>query len=536
MAGSPTHKGQGKSPLKVLHLEDNPNDAELVHSLLAQEGIICEIVQMETQEEFVAGLERPDLDLILSDFSLPSFDGLTALTLTQLKRPEIPFIFVSGTLGEESAVTTLQCGATDYILKQRLTRLPAAVRRALREAQEKAERKRLEEQLRQAQKMEAIGHLAGGIAHDFNNLLTVIIGYTQLVWSSLPKSDPLRSELDQIKFAARRAATLTGQLLAFSRQQMLAPKVLDLNTVLINLEPLLRRLIGEDITLDITPDPALGPIKADPSQVEQVIMNLAVNGRDAMPRGGHLIIETKGVELNRQSLPAESSLQPGRYVLLTVRDTGHGMNAETQARIFEPFFTTKGPGKGTGLGLSTVYGIVMQSGGQIRVSSEPDNGTAFFIYFPRVAEELGIADADLTQTADVRGTETILLVEDEEMIRGLARTIFHTHGYHLLEARDGQEALQIAEQHQRPIHLVITDMVMPGMGGRELGERLRASRPETKLLYMSGYTDDTIIRHGGLDPGLAFIQKPFTPEDLIRKVLEVLMDQPGRPDASPHQP
>ncbi|MEW6245990.1 MAG: response regulator [Nitrospirota bacterium] len=386
-----------------------------------------------------------------------------------------------------------------------------------------------EAQLRQAQKMESIGRLAGGIAHDFNNLLTVINSYSAMLLGDIGFDSPLRNGIEQIKEAGHRAALLTRQLLAFSRQQVLEPKVLDLNAVVTNISKLLRRLIGEDIELVICADPSLGRVKADPGQIEQVIMNLAVNARDAMPKGGQLTIETMNVELGEAYPLKPASVEPGRYVMLAVSDTGCGMGAETQARIFEPFFSTKELGKGTGLGLSTVYGIVKQSGGYIWVYSELGKGTVFKIYLPRVEDPSELSEPIPAQVAVGGGSETILLVEDDEMVRVLTRTILQMRGYALLEARNAKEALHLAEEHSGPIHLLLTDTVMPGLSGPELAERVASVRPDMNVLYMSGYTDKAMAHDYGREPRPAFLQKPFTPEALARKVREVLDSSKSRP-------
>jgi two-component system cell cycle sensor histidine kinase/response regulator CckA len=383
------------------------------------------------------------------------------------------------------------------------------------------ERRRLEDQLRQAQKMEAIGRLAGGVAHDFNNLLTAIIGYADLLSVESSQDSAQRSELEEIRKAAERAASLTGQLLAFSRQQILQPKVLDLNQVVSNMSNLLLRLIGEDIELRTSLEPGVDPVRVDAGQIEQVILNLALNARDAMPRGGKLTIETSNVELDEAYARGHAAVNSGSYVMLAVSDTGVGMSAETQARVFEPFFTTKELGKGTGLGLSTVYGIVKQSGGNIWAYSVLGKGTTFKVYLPRAE---GVAEPSTSQAvvSTLGGSETILLVEDDESVRKLACQVLGRKGYRVLSAGKIEEALQIAETLDSPIHLVLTDVVMPGMSGSELVGRLHFLRPEIKVLFMSGYADRAIVHHGIIEAEMSFLQKPFTPTLLAQKVREVL--------------
>jgi signal transduction histidine kinase/ActR/RegA family two-component response regulator len=376
-------------------------------------------------------------------------------------------------------------------------------------------------QLEQAQKMDAIGRLAGGVAHDFNNLLTVILGRTDILLHPLKPEDPMRRGIELIQRTAGRAADLTRQLLAFSRKQVLEPVVLDLSAVTTDMKDMLGRLIGEDIALLTTPTPGLGRVKADRGQVEQVVMNLAVNARDAMPQGGRLILETANVDLDDEYVRRHVGARPGPHVMLAVSDTGTGIPREIQAQIFEPFFTTKEQGKGTGLGLATVYGIVKQSGGYIEVDSEPRQGTTFRIYLPRLEAAVTV-DRSVRPAAAAGGTETILLVEDEEGVRELARDILRASGYTVLEARNGAEALLLCERHQGPLDMLLTDVVMPRMSGRELAERLAPLRPELSVLYMSGYTDDAVIRHGVLAAGTAFLQKPFTPAALVLRVRETL--------------
>ncbi len=383
------------------------------------------------------------------------------------------------------------------------------------------ERKRLEEQLRQAQKMEAIGTLSGGIAHDFNNLLTVIKGYSRIVMDSLQKGSQLQMQVERIDEAAERAAALTRQLLAFSRRQVLQPRVFNINSLVGNLDKMLRRLIGEDVEMVTVTARDLGCVKADPGQIEQVIMNLVVNARDAMPKGGKLTLETSDVHLDENYALARGGIIPGPYVMLAVSDTGAGMDAETQAHIFEPFFTTKEMGKGTGLGLSMVYGIVKQSGGHVSVYSEPGQGTTFKVYLPRVDVASDAAPSEHRAASTIRGTETILLAEDDRGVRDLARAILSACGYSVLEG-DSRTALSLCRDHPGPVHLLLTDVVMPGLSGRELADQIRARRPDIKVLYMSGYTSNAIIHHGVLDADTFFLQKPFTPAGLAAKVREVL--------------
>jgi two-component system cell cycle sensor histidine kinase/response regulator CckA len=767
--------------LRILILEDVPADAELMSHQLRKGGVSFSALRVDTKEGFLNGLKDFLPDLILADYSLPCFDGLSALAVVRERCPDIPVIFVSGALGEELAIEALRKGATDYVPQDRLSRLVPAVNRALRESEEQRERKRIEEalrssqarflelfndapvgyheldkegrlievnktelemlgytaeevlgqpvwtlmveeevsrkalmekmsglqppgrqferiyrkkdgtilpvliedrlvrdsegkirgirstivditerkkaeeevregrlmfqdlfdrapvgyfetdpkglitrvnrtelellgygaaemlgrpiwdfitekenvrqhffgklfgkilpegsydccylkkdgtslsvsandrllrdekgkmtgmrvtihditerkqaeqemaglqeQLRQSQKMEAIGRLAGGIAHDFNNLLTIIKGYSQLLLMEKETDGASRESLNEIQAAADGAANLTRQLLAFSRRQVLDLRVFDLNTVLRELNKMLCRLIGEDIELVMRLSEDPGKVKTDSGWMEQVIMNLTVNARDAMPSGGKLIIETANVELDDEYVRCHVSVAPGPYVMLSVSDTGVGMTREVREQIFEPFFTTKEKGKGTGLGLSTVYGIVKQSGGNVWVSSEPGEGTVFKIYLPRINEPVEIVAKKKELKEVPGGNETVLVVEDAESVRKLVVRVLRKQGYHVLEATQGQEALLACERYRGPIHLVVTDVVMPGMGGPELVGRLRQVRQELKVIYISGYTDEPVVRHGVLEGEVDFIQKPFTVESLAHKAREVL--------------
>jgi len=381
-----------------------------------------------------------------------------------------------------------------------------------------------EEQLRQAQKMEAVGTLAGGIAHDFNNILTVIIGNAELALMNVGKDDSLQKEIKEIKAAGKRAAALTRQLLAFSRKQIIQPKILDLNELLTDIDKMLGRLIGEDVEILTIPEPALWQVEIDPGQMEQVVMNLAINARDAMSKGGKLTIETANVDLDgnyfrKHGIKEEQS---GTYVMLAVSDTGIGMDKETQEHIFEPFFTTKGIGKGTGLGLSTVYGIVKQNNGFIWTYSESGQGSTFKIYLPKAKGGVASEKKEQHPETELGGSETVLIVEDDDNLRKLAQKALKQYGYRVLKAENGEDALRVSDEHDGSIQILITDVVMPKMGGKEIAERLQPLYPQMKVIYMSGYMDNAIVRHGVLAPGLNFLEKPFTLENLVRKVREVL--------------
>jgi signal transduction histidine kinase/ActR/RegA family two-component response regulator len=395
---------------------------------------------------------------------------------------------------------------------------------AIENVQAQAMLSRAEEQLRQAQKMDAIGRLAGGVAHDFNNLLSVILSYGYLAKKELNDDHPLRADLEEIVKAGERASALTKQLLTFSRQQPIEPRALDLGQTLAGMEKMLRRLLGADVEVTILPEPGLWTVLADPGHIEQVVMNLVVNARDAMPGGGKLTLELKNVELDQEYAEAHLDAAPGPYVMLAVTDTGSGIDKATLARIFEPFFTTKEAGKGTGLGLATVFGIVKQSKGHVWVYSEPGHGTAFKVYLPRAsgaAKSVPAGQGDAPARAR-GGHETVLIVDDDDQVRAVACTILRRNGYVVLEASNGGEALLIAEQHGATIHLLLTDVVLPRLSGRQIAERVAKARPGIKVLYMSGYTDDAILQHGILESNVAYLQKPLTPEGLSRKVRAVL--------------
>ena len=646
-----TRSLRDNTPVRLLHLEDNPKDAELIHDRLEVAGLASEITRVSNRRGFEAALNNATYHVILCDFNLPDYDGISALSAARASQPDVPVIVISGSLGEEEAVKCLHLGATDYLLKQRLERLPNAVRRAIIAADEQRKRRRaeaelraseerfrllaqhsrdgfwfvglkpervlyvspaveliwgrsaeefyrdanvwwegidsadqprvraaweacadgrsprfeeefrvihpdgtvrlvvnagttvlddasgsahmsglvrditertqLELELRQAQKMEGIGQLAGGIAHDFNNLLTVIQGNSDLALDGLDPSSPSHADICEIKRAATSAAALTKQLLAFGRRQVLQPRPIELRAVIRAVENMLSRLIGDNIELVLDLDEKGGCVLADPGQIEQVIINLTVNARDAMPDGGRITIGTKTVEQHAKSNDWVAGIASGVCERLIVSDTGIGMDKATRDRIFEPFFTTKPLGHGTGLGLSTVHGIVKQSGGELHVASTPGKGTSFTIYFPQVSTT-GAVEVARTAPRSSTGSETILVVEDQPSLRELVRRILQQKGYRVLEAPDGEEAIKVAESSARPIQLVITDVVMPGMNARAMAERIRGIWPTVRVLFMSGYHDDDVMLRSLANAKVDFLQKPFLPYDLAEKVREVL--------------
>jgi two-component system cell cycle sensor histidine kinase/response regulator CckA len=509
------------TPLRVLILEDDPADAELLLHELGRAGLQVDATRVDSEATYLEALNH-QFDIILSDYRLPGFDGLKALRHLQQRGLDIPLIIVSGTLGDELAVECIKQGAADFLLKDRLARLGVAIDQALAQRRQRIEHGQLEAQYRQAQKMEAVGRLASGAAHDFNNLLTVIFGYSQLMLSTLPTDEPLREDLEQIQAAAMRAQALTRLLLAFSRRQVLEVEVLDVNALILGLETLLSRLIPANIRLMVKTTQEVGHVKADRGQIEQVLMNLVINAGDAMPQGGNLAIQTAAITLERD-LPLRTSMMPaGQYVGITVQDTGTGITPEVQAHLFEPFFTTKGPGKGTGLGLSTVYGIVKQSGGYIDVSSEVGRGTIFSIYLPESTETVTPAVRPESAPKSLQGSETILMIEDSDLVRSLARRILASQGYRVFEAATGEEAIELARTSKQPIHLFLINVVLPGVSGATLGAELTRLHPEATALYVSGYADETLLAHGILEGGRRYLPKPYAPEVLARKVRELL--------------
>jgi signal transduction histidine kinase len=515
--------------LRALIADDSENDVLFLLRALRKAGYEPVYERVSTAPAMKAALQRQTWDIVISDYEMPNFGGFEALQLLKESGHDLPFILVSAVVSEETAVAAMKAGAHDYIMKRNLVRLAPAIERELREAQTRGARKaaeealrQSEEQLRQAHKIEAVGRLASGVAHDFNNILTVITGHSELLLRQLDADDPRRKNAEQIEKAAYRAAALTRQLLTFSRKQVIEPRVLKLNAIILNIEKMLRRLIGEDIEFCTVLDSAAGHIKADPGQIEQVIMNLAVNARDAMPNGGKLTVTTANTTLDKKHLNNFPDLCAGDYVMLAIADTGTGMSEEVKAHLFEPFFTTKPPGKGTGLGLATCFGIVKQNTGHISVHSELGRGTTFKIYFPQVQSALESPRVRIMPTEATGGNETVLLVEDEPVVRELAVATLREKGYTVVEAVNGEEGLRMARQHDGKIDLVLTDVVMPVMGGKEMADALHASHPDTKVLFTSGYTEDAMGHHGVLRPGILFLQKPYMTATLARKVREVL--------------
>ncbi len=512
------------SPLpRVLCVDDEPAVLDgLARSLRGQ-------FDLTTATGGAAGLEilrdQGPFAVVLADLRMPGMDGVAFLQRARELAPRAVPVLLTGETDLHTAMGAVNEAHIFGFLSKPCRRsallqtLQAAVAQHRLLVEDQSKQAQLEEHLRQAQKMEAIGQLAGGVAHDFNNLLTVINGFSELVLGRLAPDDPLRDPVEQIAKAGERAAQLTQQLLAFSRRQHLAPQELDPREVVVDLEKMLRRLIGEDVALAIAVQPGSGRVRVDGGQLQQVILNLVVNARDAMPGGGQITIEVAEADLD-DHYSGQHPLQPGPYVMLAVSDTGCGMDAATQARIFEPFFTTKEPGKGTGLGLSTVYGIVKQSGGDVCVSSEPGKGTTFKVYLPRV-RSAAAGPRSLAATLP-QGSETLLVVEDAAPVRALITRVLREAGYTVLEAESGDRALAVVADHAGPIHLLLTDVIMPGLSGRDLVARLRDRRPGTRALYISGYTGDAIIRQGLFEPGLDLLQKPFSAAALASAVRAAL--------------
>jgi len=524
--------GKGESENRtnrILCLEDSPSDRELLAALLEEEGIPCGFVFAATQKEFESALEQQPYDLIISDFTLPAYDGMSALALAQKTNSDIPFIFVSGTIGEERAIESLKNGATDYVLKDRRDRLVSSVQRALREGRDRAERKKLEEQLRQAQKMEAIGQLAGGVAHDFNNLLAVIQGNAELALLHLDNQDPKTAEfLNQITEASVRAANLTRQLLAFGRKHTMRLENLNLNDLIANLTKMLNRIIGEDIRLKCDYD-GRPFVRADAGMLEQVILNLVVNSRDAMPQGGQLRLSTEIVTMEETNFQPYPETRDGHFICLKVSDTGTGIAPENIPHIFEPFFTTKAIGKGTGLGLATAYGIVNQHKGWMNVSSQLGVGTTFEIFLPVIPSPTNGTISAAPKATPRRGSETIFLVEDDDAVRQMTRQTLETFGYHVIEAGSGRQALEVWQHNHAAVDLLLTDIVMPdGINGRRLAELLQMQTPELKAIFVSGYSLNVISKDTDFftKNENSFLQKPYSPQTLVGAVRRCLDQVP----------
>jgi two-component system cell cycle sensor histidine kinase/response regulator CckA len=515
---------------RVMLLDDSASNAEMIVGVLEKAGWTATTERIGDEAAMRDALARGPWDLVISDWSTRPFATRQALEVLRETGHDLPFIIVSSTVGEMGVVEGLRADAQVHLLKPGAAGFGAAIARVLRDAKSRgaqhrteAALHRTEEQLRQAQRAESVGNLAAGVAHHFNNVLSVILGHSDLILAELSPADPLYAAIEQVRSAGQSAADLTRQLLAFSQQQFLQPRVVDLNQILAGLERMVRKVVGEHIDVIVLSGTDLGLVNVDPVQMEQVIMSLAINARDTMPDGGQLTLETANATLGASSSARHPGTKPGPHVTLSFTDTGAGLTPEARARIFEPYFMSKTPERGTGLGLGTALGIVQQSGGSIFVTSEVGRGTTFKVWLPQSEREDAAPRAPPPrQVSDFRGNETILLVEDDERVRGVVRAMLHKMGYRVLEASNAGEGLLICEQRSASIDLLLTDVVMPRMSGRKLAERVAAIRAEIKVLYMSGYTDDFVFRQGVLDRGMAFLPKPIRPDMLARKVREVL--------------
>ncbi|MEO6097267.1 MAG: response regulator [Fibrobacteria bacterium] len=515
--------------LRILFVEDSPADVELAGWELEKNGFsISRQNRVQTGDDLRTSLHAEEWDLVISDYSMPNFNGLEALRLVRQSRPDLPFIMVSGTIGEEVAVTAMKAGANDYLMKGHLQRLAPAVEREMRDLKDrkKAEEAilRSEEQLRLAQRMETVGRLAGGVAHDFNNILSVISGYANLLQMKLAKAGTAHRELIEIEKAVVKATALVRQLLTFSRRQVVQPQVLDLGNVITDSLSMLRMVVGEDIVLETDLPVGLGKVLADKSQIEQVIMNLAVNAKDAMSRGGGLFINLSSHILTPEHFLPDEKVQSGRHMRILVRDTGTGIPPEILPRIFEPFFTTKGEGRGTGLGLSTVYGIVQQIGGSLRVASALGKGTTFTIHIPCVSDAAAmdpVAPKPARKTRPANG-ETILVLEDDVDLRKLTKDILVLEGYHVLEPTTPEDALGFARSTEIRIDLLLADLVMPRINGKEMAELILELRPDLHIIYMSGYAPESLMPDVGLLSEVNFLEKPFSPAILLGKIRAAL--------------
>jgi two-component system, cell cycle sensor histidine kinase and response regulator CckA len=513
------------TPLRILIVEDSEDDADLLVRELQRGGFDVSHLRVDSGPSLLSALEARAWDIIVSDYSMPGFSGTEALKIVRNRTSEIPFLFISGTLGEETAVAALKSGAQDYLVKGKLTRLVPAIQRELREAHSKREREKLETQLHHLRRFEAIGRLAGGIAHDFNNVIGAILGWAEIGCNELPQDSKTRDRLEKIQNQAHRASGLTRQLLAFARRQVLQPQNLDVNTLAKETVSLLGKIIGAQIQIDLVLAPNLDSAWADSTQIEQVLMNLCLNARDAMPRGGSIRIQTKMAHLRPGDSALRSDSQAGDYVMLIISDTGTGMDAETLDHIFEPFFTTKEVGKGTGLGLATVYGIVKQHDGIIEVDSKPDVGTTFRIYLP-VGSGMAQAPAKKAEGAVKGGTETVLIAEDHEGLREAAQEMLEALGYHILLATTGAEAVKIFEKDFDKIDIVLLDVVMPTMDGPRAFEKMAAIKPHLRAIFTTGYTTEVESLAALVGREVQVLHKPYSSKELGQKVRS-LLDQPA---------
>jgi two-component system cell cycle sensor histidine kinase/response regulator CckA len=514
------------TPLRLLMVEDSEDDAALLLRELRRGGYDVIHERVETATAMLSALYSQKWDLVISDHSMPHFTGIDALQVLRSKGSHVPFIFVSGTLGEETAVSALKDGAQDYLMKTNLKRLVPAVQRELREAEQRQERERLERQVQHLHKFETIGRLAGGIAHDFNNVIGAILGWAELCSQETKPGTHLHDRIHKIMEQADRAAALTSQLLSFARRQFLQPKRIDLNMHVLQSTSLLRRVIGEHIAITVQTARDLHVTLADPSQIDQVLMNLCLNARDAMPKGGRLELETRNVVITEEDCRHAAYAQPGAYVLLSVSDTGSGMDAETIEQIFEPFFTTKEMGKGTGLGLATVYGVVKQHGGFLNVESEVGKGTTFQMYLPSTSGMAEPREAHGNEEPR-RGSETILLAEDHDGLRQSAQEMLEALGYRVLLAANGLDAVHLFESNSRQVDLVILDVVMPGLSGPDAYSQMASIRPDLKVVFTTGYTSEAASLASMIEKGAAFLQKPYGQRSIGVKIRDVLDHAPA---------
>lgn len=509
------------APLRLLLVEDSADDADVIVRHLQRGGYQVAFERVDSRDGLSRAIEQRGWDLVICDYCLPQFSGPDALKLLREKGLEAPFIFVSGTMGEGTAVTALKLGAQDYVMKGSLGRLIPAIERELREAEEKRGRLQLEQRLRQLERFEAIGQLAGGVAHDFNNIVGAILGWAQLGVADAASSPGVRERFRKIRDEAQRASGLTAQLLAFARRQVLQPKKLNLNDSIAGVATLLKSALGDQIEFKTVLSPDLSAARADPIQIDQVLMNLCLNARDAMPTGGRLVIETRVTELGADFCRIHSYGVPGKYVMLLVSDTGMGMDDATIKRLFEPFFTTKELGRGTGLGLATVYGIVKQHEGFINVYSELGRGTTFHVYFPA---DSGTPDRrDSTATTEVSGrNETVLVADDHEGLRDIAQEFLTTWGYKVILARDGEEAVRLYRENQGDIQLVVLDVMMPRLSGPEAYGQISRITPGLPVVFTTGHTAEASLLNPAIGGGALFLQKPYSPQELGRIIRAAL--------------